>query len=172
MCLRKKMRKVILSFIRSVCAAGYRLVRNDIPRCRKGTSHTIFFMKYHINYPLLQYHNQPAKKSPQRGVSFWISQKNVSCLSQAVFPGRRKTRRQGSSSILPVSLTGAGYTIIVLAPLDAGALREEDRDGLKIYRFPYFYPEKSMKLAYGEGMFYNIRRSPLAAVADPVLFLM
>ena len=69
------------------------------------------------------------------------------------------------------SLTSTGYTIIVLAPLDAGALREEDRDGVKIYRFPYFYPEKSMKLAYGEGMLYNIRKSPLAAVQVPFFFL-
>jgi glycosyltransferase involved in cell wall biosynthesis len=68
------------------------------------------------------------------------------------------------------SLTSNGYTIIVLAPLDAGALREEDRDGVKVYRFPYFYPEKSMKLAYGEGMLYNIRRSTLAALQVPFFF--
>ena len=69
------------------------------------------------------------------------------------------------------SLTSSGYTIIVLAPLDAGAAREEDRDGVKVYRFPYFFPEKSMKLAYGEGMLYNIRRSTLAALQVPFFFL-
>jgi len=70
-----------------------------------------------------------------------------------------------------VSLTNKGYTIIVLAPLDEGALREENWNGLKIYRFPYFYPEKFMKLAYGDGLLYNIRRSYLAAFQIPFFFL-
>jgi glycosyltransferase involved in cell wall biosynthesis len=70
-----------------------------------------------------------------------------------------------------VSLTNKGYTIIVLAPHDDGALREENWNGLKIYRFPYFYPEKFMKLAYGDGLLYNIRRSYLATFQIPFFFL-
>jgi len=72
---------------------------------------------------------------------------------------------------LALSLSDKGYTIIVLAPLAKGALREENWNGLIIYRFPYFYPEKSMKLAYGEGFLYNIRRSSLALFQIPFFFL-
>jgi len=72
---------------------------------------------------------------------------------------------------LGLSLTDKGYTIVVLAPHDKEALREEIWNGLKIYRFPYFYPVKSMKLAYGEGLVYNIRRNYLVAFQIPFFLL-
>jgi glycosyltransferase involved in cell wall biosynthesis len=70
-----------------------------------------------------------------------------------------------------VSLSDKDYAIVVLAPLAEGALREENWNGLKIYRFPYFYPEKYMKLAYGDGLLFNIKKSYLATFQIPFFFL-
>jgi glycosyltransferase involved in cell wall biosynthesis len=72
---------------------------------------------------------------------------------------------------LALALSNKGYKIIILAPHDKGALREEIWDGLKIYRFVYFSPQKYMNLAYGSGLLYNIRSSWLATFQIPFFFL-
>jgi glycosyltransferase involved in cell wall biosynthesis len=68
------------------------------------------------------------------------------------------------------ALSKKGYTIIILAPLDENIPLFEQWDGLKIFRFPYFYPKKYMKFAYGNGILYNLRRSYLAIFQIPFFF--
>ncbi len=43
-------------------------------------------------------------------------------------------------------------------------------DGLRIYRFPYFYPTRHQKLCYEGGVLENIKRSWLARIQIPLLF--
>ena len=64
-----------------------------------------------------------------------------------------------------------GLEIIVLAPHCKGARRFEIMNGMKIYRFPYFYPAKYQKLAYGGGILPSLKRSNLAKIQVPLLFL-
>lgn len=64
-----------------------------------------------------------------------------------------------------------GFEIIVLAPHHNGAKKIEIMDGLKVYRFPYFYPYSFQKLAYGGGILYNLKRCYLAKIEAPLFFL-
>jgi len=68
-------------------------------------------------------------------------------------------------------LKEAELEIVVLAPHCEGAKRFEIMDGLKVYRFPYFYPVKYQRLAYGGGILPSLKRSNLAKVQVPLLFL-
>lgn len=61
--------------------------------------------------------------------------------------------------------------IVVLAPHHEGARKFEIMDGIKIYRFPYFYPYKYQKLAYGGGILPSIKKSHLAKIQVPFLFI-
>lgn len=61
--------------------------------------------------------------------------------------------------------------IIVLAPHYDGAKKFEIIDNMKVYRFPYFYPYKYQMLAYDGGILSNIKRSHLAKIQIPLLFL-
>lgn len=64
-----------------------------------------------------------------------------------------------------------GHEIIVLAPHHEGAKKYEIIDGMKIYRFPYFYPVKYQRLVYDGGILSNLKRSHLAKIQFPLLFL-
>lgn len=64
-----------------------------------------------------------------------------------------------------------GFEIVVLAPSHYGAKRFEIMDGMKIYRFPYFYPAKYQKLAYGGGILPSLKKSGLAKIQVPFFFL-
>jgi glycosyltransferase involved in cell wall biosynthesis len=64
-----------------------------------------------------------------------------------------------------------GATVTVLAPHHMGAKRSESQGNMKIYRFPYFYPARYQKLAYGGGIVSNVKASVLAKIQIPLLFL-
>lgn len=68
-------------------------------------------------------------------------------------------------------LKNEGLEIVVLAPHYEGAKFYEKIDGLKVYRFPYFYPTKYQKLCYEGGILPNLKRSWLARIQVPFLFL-
>ena len=72
---------------------------------------------------------------------------------------------------LSKSLQKKGVEVIVVAPHHIGAKRNESMDGMKIYRFPYFFPAKYQKLAYGGGIPSNLKRSNLAKIQVPLFFL-
>ncbi len=64
-----------------------------------------------------------------------------------------------------------GLEIFILAPHHEGAKKCEIIDGMKIYRFPYFYPAKYQRLVYDGGILSNLKRSHLAKIQLPLLFL-
>lgn len=61
-----------------------------------------------------------------------------------------------------------GLDIFVIAPHQSGAKTFEIMDGVKIYRYPYFFPKKYQTLAYGEGVLYNLKRYKLAKIQVPL----
>ena len=63
------------------------------------------------------------------------------------------------------------FEIIVLAPHYHGAKKFEIMDGMKVYRFPYFWPAKYQRLVYDGGILPNIKRSHLAKIQVPLLVL-
>lgn len=68
-------------------------------------------------------------------------------------------------------LVNDGFDTYVLAPHSEGAKKFEVLDGIKIYRFPYFFPSKYQKLVDGAGILPNLKKSNLAKIQLPFLFL-
>jgi glycosyltransferase involved in cell wall biosynthesis len=68
-------------------------------------------------------------------------------------------------------LSYEGFDITVLAPHHQEAKAKEDMGGVKVYRFPYFYPQKYQRLCYEGGILPNLKRSPWARIQVPLLFL-
>lgn len=64
-------------------------------------------------------------------------------------------------------LTEKGFELVIIAPFAPGYARFEIWDGMKIYRFPYFWPAKYHRLCYGSGILYNIKRNKLALCQVP-----
>lgn len=62
--------------------------------------------------------------------------------------------------------------IVVLAPHYPGVKKFEIMDGMKVYRFPYFWPAKYQRLVYDGGILPNIKRSHLAKIQVPLLVLL
>jgi glycosyltransferase involved in cell wall biosynthesis len=60
-----------------------------------------------------------------------------------------------------------GNEVTVLAPGAVGALPRERWDGAEVRRLTYFRPRRCQKLAYGEGVPWNLRRSFLAWLNVP-----
>ena len=72
---------------------------------------------------------------------------------------------------LAKKLVKQGLEVVVLAPHYKGAQKFEIMDGIKIFRFSYFFPIKFQKLAYDGGILSNVKRSWLARFQIPFLFL-
>ncbi|GEM_PF-1332477 len=70
------------------------------------------------------------------------------------------------------ALSRNGYPVFILAPYGEGSSREENWDGLKIFRFQYFLPNYWMRLAYGDGMLENIEKNMLLVFQVPFFVLM
>lgn len=64
-----------------------------------------------------------------------------------------------------------GCRVTVLAPQGPGGLRNEERAGVKIRRFAYFWPTAWQCLCYGSGIPDNLKKSWLAKVQLPCLEL-
>jgi N-acetyl-alpha-D-glucosaminyl L-malate synthase BshA len=60
---------------------------------------------------------------------------------------------------------------IVLAPHFPGGKLQEWWPPVRIYRFPYFFPTRFERLAYGSGMFYNLRKHPFTLFTIPVFLI-
>lgn len=63
------------------------------------------------------------------------------------------------------------HQIVVLAPHCEFAKRMEEMDGIRVYRFPYFWPLKFQKLCYGSGIIPNLKKNRLLWIQVPLLFL-
>lgn len=68
-------------------------------------------------------------------------------------------------------LQNNGFEIVVLAPHHKGAEKFEIMDGMRVYRFPYFWPAKYQKLVYGGGILPNLKQSNLAKIQVPFMVL-
>ena len=72
---------------------------------------------------------------------------------------------------LSESVRKKGYLVNVLAPHDFGLKLEENINGVRVYRFPYFIPFKYQKVAYGPGILDNLKKSILATLQVPFFIL-
>lgn len=68
-------------------------------------------------------------------------------------------------------LSDEGFDIVALTPHHQGAKPKEDIGGVRVYRFPYFYPKRYQRLCYEGGILPNLKRSHLAKIQVPLLFL-
>lgn len=68
-------------------------------------------------------------------------------------------------------LAAKGFNMIVLVPGAPDALPYEEMEGLKIYRFSYFYPKKLQKVCYDGGALPNLKNSWLARIQLPFFLL-
>ena len=62
------------------------------------------------------------------------------------------------------------HNVHVLAPHAPGAAMEDELDGMRVIRFPYFFPQNCQQLAYGTGMTNNLRQHPSAWLQVPSFF--
>src|SRR3989338_9135663 len=68
-------------------------------------------------------------------------------------------------------LAKKGHDITVLAPHHKGAKKFEIMDGMKVYRFQYFWPSSLEKLCYDGGILPNLRKYIIAKIEVPFLLL-
>ena len=61
--------------------------------------------------------------------------------------------------------------VTVLAPGAPGAASTEEWSGVRVRRFPYFWPRRLQRLAYGDGVDTNLRRSWLARLELPAFLV-
>ena len=54
------------------------------------------------------------------------------------------------------------YRVISLSPHTQNSSVHEVMDNVEINRFVYFFPDRFEKLAYGSGVLYNMKKSPIA----------
>jgi glycosyltransferase involved in cell wall biosynthesis len=65
-----------------------------------------------------------------------------------------------------------GYTVYALAPHYPGAKFYEVLEGVRTYRFPYFFPLRFQRLCYEGGIMANVRSSVLAKIQIPSFLFM
>jgi glycosyltransferase involved in cell wall biosynthesis len=68
-------------------------------------------------------------------------------------------------------LVQKGVRVTVLAPHCDGEPFNEIKDGIRIIRFPYFYPFSKQKVAYHHGLVENLKTSILAKLQLPLFFI-
>lgn len=68
-------------------------------------------------------------------------------------------------------LTRQGWDLFILTPHYSGGKRSESWGNVSITRFPYFFPERYEKLAYGYGILYNLQNHPVAILNIPFFLL-
>ena len=64
-----------------------------------------------------------------------------------------------------------GIELEVLAPHEGSCKRHEFREGIEVFRFPYFYPHRFQRLCYGAGILKNMKGSALAFMQLPFFIL-
>jgi N-acetyl-alpha-D-glucosaminyl L-malate synthase BshA len=74
------------------------------------------------------------------------------------YPTRDGGHEGGFIADLVRRLPERGVLPIVLAPHFPGGPFKECRDDITAFRFPYFFPFRFERLAYGSGLLFNIRR--------------
>ena len=87
------------------------------------------------------------------------------------FPRYRNDSEPAFVFNLSKRLAKKGFNIIVLVPGAPGALSYEEMEGLKVFRFSYFYPKKLQKVCYDGGALPNLKSSWLARIELPFFLL-
>ncbi|MEA3254641.1 MAG: glycosyltransferase [Candidatus Altiarchaeota archaeon] len=87
------------------------------------------------------------------------------------FPRWRGDSTAGFVFDLSKQLSREGVEVVVLAPHHPGAEFKEEIEGFKVYRFPYFWPNRYERLCYGGGILPNFRGSILAKIQAPFLLI-
>lgn len=93
-------------------------------------------------------------------------------VTATTFPRWKNDTEPSFVFYLSVLLSKKGHKVTVLAPHHYNAKRYEIMDNVKVYRFPYFYPYRLQMLCYDGGILENLRKSILARMQIPFLFLM
>lgn len=68
-------------------------------------------------------------------------------------------------------ISSKGFEVSVLAPHNYNLKFSENINGIQVFRFPYFFPLKYQKVAYGPGILDNIKNSYLAKIQVPFFLL-
>jgi glycosyltransferase involved in cell wall biosynthesis len=69
------------------------------------------------------------------------------------------------------ALVGEGHKVMILAAHAEGIPKRDSFKGIEIRRFQYFWPASFQRLAYGDGLAQNIRKSLLAKIQVPFYLL-
>lgn len=101
----------------------------------------------------------------------FVGMNNKVLVIGSTFPRWKKDTTPGFVYDLCRFLRKKGHEIIVLAPHYLNSKKYEEIDGLKIYRFQYFYPAKLQKLCYDGGILPNLRKSIIARIQVPFLLV-
>lgn len=72
---------------------------------------------------------------------------------------------------LAIALVKKGLNIEIICPHDNGCSFFEDIKGVKIRRFPYFYPLQYQNLAYGSGILKNIKSNICTQIQLPFFII-
>ena len=89
------------------------------------------------------------------------------CILTSSFPRFRGDLSGSFVYLLAKHLVKDGMDVIVLAPHENRLAHKETLSGIKVIRFPYFYPKKLQQLSYGSGITTNIKKNRLALLQIP-----
>ena len=87
------------------------------------------------------------------------------------FPRHKNDSEPAFVFNLSKRLVSKGFNIIVLVPGAPNSLSYEEMEGLKVYRFSYFFPKKLQTICYSGGALPNLKNSPLARLILPFFLI-
>lgn len=93
-------------------------------------------------------------------------------VTATTFPRWANDTEPGFIFYLSNLLAEKGHKVSVLVPHHLNAKRYELMGNVKVYRFPYFFPYSLQRLCYNGGILENLKKSNLAKLQAPLLFLM
>ncbi len=93
------------------------------------------------------------------------------CILASSFPRNKNDNSSIFLYELASWLSRKGLNVIVIAPHDHGSRFMDTLSGIKIYRFPYFFPLKYQSLAYGNGILKNLQTNPYIIFQIPFFII-
>lgn len=94
--------------------------------------------------------------------------KNI-LVTATTFPRWKNDTEPNFVFMLSRLLAGHGNKVVVLAPHFHKARKFEVIDGVRIYRFSYFFPYRLQKVCYEGGIFGNLKKYKIALFQLPLL---
>lgn len=93
------------------------------------------------------------------------------CMLTSIFPRSKGDVRGIFIYNNAVALAEAGLEVHVVAPSTEGAADYEILNGVEVHRFRYWFPKKNQKVAYGDGIPGNLKKSILAKIQLPFFLI-